>query len=195
MNPVVAIIGPSGSGKSSVVRELHRRRLITVHPTWTTRPRRPDEPGGSLEHRFVDDDEFDRLDAAGFFCETVRMFGLPYRYGLSAHGRSTPGRVDVVMVRAALVDRLRTHLPVGRVYQIEDESYRSWRRMIDRGATAVDVAARVADNERESALGRHVADRTFRNDRSIADLADRLAEALRHDAAHLVGPRAEAIAP
>src|SRR5262245_1110257 len=110
IGPVVAIIGGSGSGKSSVVRELHRRGLVNVHPTWTTRPRRGDETGGSLEHRFVTDKGFDRLEADGCFCDTVAMFGLPYRYGLPARRRRVPGRVDVVMVRAQLVDRLRTRM-------------------------------------------------------------------------------------
>src|SRR5436305_590449 len=80
--PVVVFIGPSGSGKSTVVRELASRGLVTVHPTWTTRPRRADEQQGSLEHRFVSDGEFDELCRRGCFIETVRLFGLPYRYGL-----------------------------------------------------------------------------------------------------------------
>ena len=55
---VLVVIGPSASGKSSLVRELHRRRVIRVLPTWTTRPRRADERDGSLEHRFVSDERF-----------------------------------------------------------------------------------------------------------------------------------------
>src|SRR3954451_2133494 len=102
--PVVVFIGPSGSGKSTVVRELADRGLVTVHPTWTTRPRRQDEQAGSLEHRFVSDAEFDRLCERGFFLETVTLFGLPYRYGLPPVGspRAT-GALDAVMLRAPLV--------------------------------------------------------------------------------------------
>src|SRR5205085_11400244 len=102
--PVVVVIGPSASGKSTLVRELHRLGLVDVRPTWTTRPIRPDEADGSLEHRFVTDAEFDRLKNAGFFLDTVEMFGLPYRYGLP---RSTARTTEVVMLRAALVERFR----------------------------------------------------------------------------------------
>ena len=75
--PVLVVIGPSASGKSTAVRELHRRGVAHVHPTWTTRPRRPDEGDGTLEHRFVTDAMFDELDAAGFFLGTVVLPGLP----------------------------------------------------------------------------------------------------------------------
>src|SRR4051812_28800945 len=112
--PVVVFIGPSGSGKSTVVRELADRGLVTVHPTWTTRPRRADEQQGSLEHRFVSDDEFDELCRRKFFIDTVSLFGLAYRYGLpplddGSAGATSPALhaapVDAVMLRAPLVDR------------------------------------------------------------------------------------------
>src|SRR3954447_16585781 len=101
--PVGGFIGPSGSGKSTVVRELAARGLVTVHPTWTTRPRRADERQGSLEHRFVSDDEFDELCRRGFFIETVSLFGLPFRYGLpplDGDSAGPGGPVDAVMLRA-----------------------------------------------------------------------------------------------
>jgi guanylate kinase len=178
MNPVLAIIGPSGSGKSSLVRELHRRNLVHVWPTWTTRPPRDDERGGSLEHRFVDDAEFDALAREGFFIETVCMFGLPYRYGLPKLEPHTDGRPTVVMVRAPLVDRLRAHVPVRCIYQIEADPLLVSRRLHARGSGAADTGARIADNEMEIAIGRRVADRTFNNNRSIQRLADHVAAAL-----------------
>ena len=182
MRPVVAVIGPSGSGKSTVVRELHGRGLVTVHPTWTTRPRRADERRGSLEHRFVTDAIFDELDANGFFIDTVTMFGLPYRYGLPARRESAGDRFDLVMVRAPLIEHLRRHLAVGCVYQIEDAPRRVHRRILERGGPADDISARLVDNEREQALGRTVADRTFVNRRSIGALADEITAALELDA-------------
>ena len=44
----------------------------------TTRPQRPGETEGA-DYHFVDDDEFDRLVAAGEFVEWAPVFG--YRYG------------------------------------------------------------------------------------------------------------------
>src|SRR5438445_13789022 len=105
MEPVLVIIGPSACGKSSVVHHLHEPRLVTVCPTWTTRPRRDDEKNGSLEHRFVSDDAFDILCSRGFFLDTVAMFGLPHRYGLPPLAPPDDGRVNAVMLRAPLVER------------------------------------------------------------------------------------------
>ena len=174
--PVLVVIGPSGSGKSTAVRALARRGLLRVHPTWTTRPRRPDERHGSTEHRFVDDARFDELRDRGFFLDTVELFGLPHRYGLPAIRRSTDGRVDTVMLRAPLVERFRAvvHHPAV-VVQIEGDPDQLAARLRRRGTTAADVTARLADNRRETVLGRAVADLVVRNDASVADLVERLA--------------------
>jgi guanylate kinase len=179
--PVLVFIGPSASGKSSVVRQLHEAGVVTVHPTWTTRPRRIDESEGSLEHRFVSPAAFDELSAQGFFLDTVMMFGLPYWYGLPALRLSDSGPVDAVMLRAPLIARfaqvVRRHL----VYQIEDRADRTRARLIARGCQASELAARIDDNRKEIAAGRHLADRVFVNDGSLTDLVDKIASALGAD--------------
>src|SRR5436309_1716713 len=50
---LLVLIGPSACGKSTVARALAEQRLVTLLPTWTTRPRRRDEHGNTAEHRFV----------------------------------------------------------------------------------------------------------------------------------------------
>jgi guanylate kinase len=179
--PVIAIIGPSASGKSSVVRELHRRRLIRVHPTWTTRPPRPDESKGSLEHRFVSDAVFDELFGRGFFVETAALPGLPYRYGLPPIRTSRHGRIDTVMLRAPLVARVAQIVPRLVVYQIADELERARERLVGRRCPAEEVAARLRDHRREIEDGRRVADRVFVNDGRLAALVDAVAAALCSD--------------
>ena len=178
MTNVLAVIGPSGSGKSSLVRELHRRQLVHVQPIWTTRPPRRDERGRSLEHRFINDPEFDALTADGYFIETVSMFGLRYRYGLPRFERCADGRPIVVMVRAPLVDRLRAHVPVWQTYQVDADPQQILRRLRARQSGAADTGVRITDNEFETALGRRIADRTFDNNSSIERLADKVAAAL-----------------
>jgi guanylate kinase len=178
---VVVLIGPSGSGKSSVVRELHARGLVSVRPTWTTRPRRADETDGSVEHRFVSDAEFDHLTAGRYFLDTVAMFGMPYRYGLP---KQTCGNgVEVVMLRAPLVAKFRRFVPDFVVYQVEDSATRTAQRLTQRNYDPAEFAARVSDNAREIAAGRGVANRVFVNDRSIEALANDIGGALRLDAA------------
>jgi len=174
-HPVLAVIGPSGSGKSSVVRELHQRGLVRVRPTWTTRPRRHDEVHGSVEHRFASDATFDRLERSGFFIDTVTMFGLPHRYGMPGPAVFGVDAAEIVMLRAPLVDRLRRIAPDFTVVQIEDSPAPTRRRLAQRNVDAVELRARLADNEQELALGRAVADFVFVNDNSIASLADRVA--------------------
>ena len=188
---MLVLIGPSGGGKSSVARELHRLDLIHVHPTWTTRPPRADEAGGSLEHRFVLDDEFDRRSSKGLFIAEGAITGLPYRYGLPAIGRSASGPVDAVMLRAPHVGTFRSLVPDCLVYEIADTGSRTRRRLGERGTAPFEVAIRAADNEVELATGRQVADRIFWNDDSLRALTDRVAAALFDDLGATSAPRPE----
>lgn len=179
--PVLVVIGPSASGKSSVVRTLFDWGLVRVHPTWTTRPRRADEVEGTLEHRFVSERGFDRLEAAGFFAATTRMFGLPYRYGLPPVHPGESGPVDLVMLRASLVDRFRSLVPDLLVYQVEDAPDRMRARLLARSTGPLDAAARLTDNEREQVAGWQVADRIFRNAGPVDGLALDVARAIATD--------------
>ena len=176
---MLVVIGPSGSGKSTAVRFLARQGLLRVHPTWTTRPRRPDEREGSLEHRFVDDAAFDELVASGFFLDSVSLFGLPYRYGLPPIRRSDDGRVDTVMLRAPLVERFRRAVPDPLlVVQIEDDPLRVTDRLHRRAASTLELRCRLEDNERETAAGRALADRVLVNDGGLDELAEALEAAI-----------------
>lgn len=187
--PVLVVIGPSGSGKSSVVRALAARGVLRVHPTWTTRPRRAGERGrgACVEHRFVSDAEFDRLCRHGYFADVVRPFGLPYRYGLPAVRPSRSGPVDAVMLRAPFVERFEA-LVVGAptssrplVYQIEDTGEHTVDRLVARRTGSDDVAARLRDNEVERTAGQRIAHRVFVNDGSLDELVDAVSTALRND--------------
>jgi ribose 1,5-bisphosphokinase PhnN len=175
---VLAVLGPSGSGKSTVVRELHHRRLIEVTPSWTTRPRRDDEVDGTIEHRFVDDEEFTALQDAGYFLEVVEMFGLPHRYGLPAVEAPADGLVPAVMVRAPLMPLVGRHFPGYVAYQIEDDYQRARERL---GRRAGELGTRLDGFEKECRLGREAAHRVFVNRGSVGDLVDGVAAAVAQD--------------
>jgi guanylate kinase len=182
--PMLVIIGPSASGKSTVARELHRRRVLRVHPTWTTRPRRDEERVGCPEHRFVTDAAFDRLCAQGFFLETVAWVGGVHRYGLPPLPDPSDGPVDAVILRAPFVEAFaRRHGGDQLVYQIEDTVERARHRLALRGCPAAELAARLANHQRERLAGRRVAQRVFVNDQSLAVLVEAVAAALRDDLA------------
>mgnify|MGYP004671364843 FL=1 len=74
MKNIYLLAGPSGSGKSSVARELTKRYDMKEVWSYTERPPRYDgEPG----HVFVTPEQF---DAAGKMCAFTRYNG--YRYGV-----------------------------------------------------------------------------------------------------------------
>jgi ribose 1,5-bisphosphokinase PhnN len=177
---VLVIIGPSASGKSSLVRELHRRRVVRTHPTWTTRPRRDDEHGGSLEHRFASDAEFDELCARGHFLATAALPGLPHRYGL-APLPADPGPVDTVILRAPFVESFGRLFPDRLVYHIEDTVHRTRQRLLLRGCPPSELAARLDGHHHELAAGRRLAHRVLINDCPLPALADAAAATLRLD--------------
>ena len=60
MNKVFAIIGPAGSGKSSILKALKRCPGVVVMLSHTTRPPHPDEENG-IHYHFVSKDEFTKM--------------------------------------------------------------------------------------------------------------------------------------
>jgi guanylate kinase len=177
---VLVIIGPSGSGKSSVAQELHRRGLVDICPTWTTRPMRPGEGKGSLEHRFVSDAQFDRLNERGFFRVTGGHVGLPHRYGL-AHLSRTCVRTSVVILRAGHVVRVMTPGDAALVYQLAAPSWTVAARLRMRGDPPQEIETRLAAHHDEVRLGRDISSRHFRTDRPVPMVADDVAAALFQD--------------
>lgn len=180
-DPLLAVIGPSGAGKSTVVRALAAAGVVEVTPSWTTRPPRPGEPGRGVEHRFVTDREFDALEGRGFFVETARPFGLPYRYGVPAVRRPRSGAVPLVMLRAPLLPVLRRRYEGARVYQVEDSRERAAARLLVRPGGPADLGTRLRDYDAEAGLGRELADRVVVNDRDVAALVAAARDAIAAD--------------
>ncbi len=75
---IVVVAAPSGSGKTSIAKEILRR-----YPTFrfsvsaTTRPKRPAETDGK-DYFFLDRAEFERRLAAGAFVEHETIYGNLY---------------------------------------------------------------------------------------------------------------------
>jgi guanylate kinase len=77
---IVTLTGPSCAGKSTLEARLKEVGFEAVIST-TTRPPRAGEINGKSYH-FIDKSEFKRLEATGFFVETVKFNGN--YYGVSA---------------------------------------------------------------------------------------------------------------
>lgn len=77
---MIIVVGPSGSGKDSVVDELVKRSKYKKAVTYTTRPRRSGEVDG-LSYHFVTIKDFKDLADSGFFAEHViynnNCYGTP----------------------------------------------------------------------------------------------------------------------
>jgi guanylate kinase len=177
---LLVIIGPSGAGKSSVITHLHAADIIVVTPSWTTRPPRPEEAQGTIEHHFVTEAIFKQKESAGFFLEAVQMFGLPYWYGLPKIEKSA-NKIPVIMLRASLLPLLEKHYPSYLVYQIEDAVQNILPRLSKREAAGQALGSRLTDYQKEITAGRKRADRVFNNDDSIESLAERIETALKVD--------------
>jgi len=72
------ISAPSGAGKTSLVSALiSASPKISVSISHTTRSKRPGEQDG-VNYHFIDQDEFDRMVAAGEFLEHAHVFDHSY---------------------------------------------------------------------------------------------------------------------
>jgi len=93
----VVVAAPSGTGKTTVCREVVKRDgRIVFSVSHTTRPKRPGEEDGK-DYHFVDDAEFMRLVEAGAFLEWAVYNGR--RYGTSMDSIDAPLRegLDVLL--------------------------------------------------------------------------------------------------
>jgi hypothetical protein len=98
------------------------------------------------------------------------------------------------MLRAPLVERFTEHVPDLTVYQIADTADRIRARLLARGTSPADIAARLLDNQTEVEAGRHIAHRTFVNDGSLDELAGNVAAALLAGTSRAAGHHVEVAA-
>jgi len=108
---LIVIAAPSGAGKTTLVHALIERNPEFVFSvSYTTRPKRPNEEHGR-DYFFVSEEEFRRLDRAGEFLESARVFDNYYGTSRSqveselAQGRNVVLEIDwqgARQVRAAM---------------------------------------------------------------------------------------------
>ena len=79
---LVVISGPSGVGKSTVLKALLERYLgkLRMSVSATTRSPRPGEQDG-IDYHYLSSEEFARRREAGEFLECIEVFGRGHWYG------------------------------------------------------------------------------------------------------------------
>src|SRR3989344_8433143 len=118
---LVLLLGPSGVGKSAILKQLMARHKDLVFPrSATTRPRRNGE--GHDLYQFVGEDKFDVLADDGKFLETAVVHGEA-RYGTLAD-EIIPvieeGKIVVREVDVQGFDSIRSH----RLFRGDDAPYK-----------------------------------------------------------------------
>lgn len=189
MARMLVVIGPSGVGKSTLFAPLRQEGLVRLVPTWTTRRPRHYEELASADHVFVGDDEFAARERAGFFLETVQLFGLDARYGLPREVlQPGGGGIAVLMLRAMLLERLPRYFPEHVVYQVEAPRARVEAHLRQRAVRDGDIGSRLASFEEELRLGRRLAHRVVDNSAAPATVLAQLRTWLGEDFARAGEP-------
>ena len=147
--PSLILVGPSGVGKSTIVRELLRRHpdSFSLSVSHTTRAARPTERHG-VDYFFLP--HAAALAAAGPFAETNEVHGNVYGTSFAELERiARAGKTAVLDVDVGGLRRLRgsrefaEHAPVVRAVGLVPDSIETLRqRLAGRGTETPDVVAR-----------------------------------------------------
>jgi guanylate kinase len=154
---LLVISGPSGVGKTSIVREVERRLGGSFSVSATTRPRSASEVDGR-DYFFVTEERFDAMLAGGEFLEHAQVFGK-HRYGTPRgpvddglrHGRLIILEIDVqgaLQVHAAMPEALM-------IFILPPSDEELLRRLRDRAREDEDrIQRRYAEARQEIQLAR-----------------------------------------
>lgn len=174
---VLCIIGPSASGKSTIVNQLSHKGVVTITASITDRPKRTNEL--SIEHQFVTAKRFTELADDGQLLGVVQPFGLPFRYGLPVI-IETNVAVPLVMLRAPFVAEFKQHYPDSVIYQIEAPYTFVELQLQKRGEP--DIGTRLSDYDKEVTTGRTLAQRIIVNTgQPLDEIVDEIASYIRQD--------------
>ncbi|MEC7916443.1 MAG: guanylate kinase [Actinomycetota bacterium] len=160
--PIVFVVcGAGGAGKSTIVAQLvHRDSTLHLSRSWTTRPRRPNEPEDA--YIYVTEDQFEARVSENGFYEWANFFG--HRYGTPTP--IVPAGKDLLLeidVQGAVAVRERQSDAVV-VLVVPPDRLEQERRMRSRGDDEDHIQQRLRAAEVEEETGRELADSVVVNE-------------------------------
>jgi guanylate kinase len=143
---IIVISGPSGTGKTTVVRRLIETASVPILKavTATTRAPRPGEADG-VDYHFLSPADFFRLQREGSFLETAEVFGTGTWYGTP---RSEVDKAQQLKAWSLLEIDVRGAFNVKRQFEdtvmifLRAASLEDYERRLRQRATETDEAIR-----------------------------------------------------
>ena len=149
---VVLIVGPSGSGKDTVLR-LARAQLVG-DPQVLFAPRDVTRPTGTAEENAVDVAAFDAMETAGLYALSWRAHGLAYGVRAEIDADVAAGRTVVLNASRTVVGAARARYASVSVVLIDAPADVRAARLASRGREAdADVQARLARTPQSFTVG------------------------------------------
>lgn len=178
---MICLIGESGSGKSTIEKELCRTLKWSKVVSYTTRPPRPNEVDGE-DYHFVDYETFYNMEQQGLFAESVRF--RDWFYGSTTQELKTNDVfvIEPVGLKKLLSKQEELGLSFTTFYICVDEATRMIR-MLQRGDD-VDETYRRLNNDRltfKDLEYSRLIDYTIDGTQSIKSIVSQIEAALSYD--------------